>query len=60
MDLTILMDLWRSDFDMDLFSSKNVPDAIRYIMKKIGYPYLLNYIDDLIYIGLPSNIQSSY
>ena len=54
------MDLWRSDFDMDLFSSKNVPDAIRYIMKKIGYPNLLNYIDDLIYIGLPSNIQSSY
>ena len=35
-------------------------DAIRYIMKKFGYPNLLNYIDDLIYIGLPSDIQASY
>ena len=29
-------------------------------MKKFGYPNLLNYIDDLIYIGLPSDIQASY
>ena len=29
-------------------------------MKKFGYPNLLNYIDDLIYIGLPSNIHCSY
>ena len=29
-------------------------------MKKFGYPNLLNYIDDLVYIGLPSEIQASY
>ena len=29
-------------------------------MKKFSYPNLLNYIDDLIYIGLPSDIQTSY
>ena len=29
-------------------------------MKKFGYPNLLNYINDLIYIGLPSNIQTFY
>ena len=31
-------------------------DAIRYIIKH-GYPNLLNYIDDLIYIDLPSKIH---
>ena len=35
-------------------------DAIRYIMKQHGYPNLMNYIDDLIYIDLPSKIHSSY
>ena len=36
-------------------------DAVRYIMKKIfNFPYLCNYIDDLIYTGLPHEIQSSY
>ena len=29
-------------------------------MKKFGYPNLLNYIDDLVYIGLPSEIEASY
>ena len=29
-------------------------------MKKFGYPNLLNYIDDLIYIGLPSDIHTFY
>ena len=29
-------------------------------MKKFGYPNLLNYIDDLIYIVLPSDLQASY
>ena len=42
------------------FFFQKCSDAIRYIMKKFGYPNLLNYIDDLIYIGLPSNIQHSY
>ena len=35
-------------------------DAIRYIMKCHGHNALLNYIDDLIYIGLPSKIHESY
>ena len=29
-------------------------------MKKFGYLNLLNYIDDLIYLGMPSNTESSY
>ena len=28
-------------------------------MKKFGYPNLLNYTENLIYIGLPSTIQAS-
>ena len=35
-------------------------DAIRYIMKHFGHNALMNYIDDLIYIGLPSKIYHSY
>ena len=35
-------------------------EAIRYIMANHGYKGLYNYIDDLIYIGLPSEIQDSY
>ena len=35
-------------------------DAIRYIMKCHGHNALLNYIDDLIYVGLPSKIHESY
>ena len=35
-------------------------DAIRFIMKKHTHNALLNYIDDLIYIGLPSKIYQSY
>ena len=42
------------------FFFQKCSDAIRYIMKKFSYPNLLNYIDDLIYIGLPSSIQASY
>ena len=34
-------------------------DAIRYIMKNFGHNALMNYIDDLIYIGLPSKIYNS-
>ena len=35
-------------------------DAIRFIMKKHNHNALLNYIDDLVYIGLPSKIHQSY
>ena len=36
-------------------------DAVRYIMKEhFNYPNLYNYIDDLIYIGLPGHIHDSY
>ena len=35
-------------------------DAIRYSMTQNGFPNLFNYIDDLIYTGLPSDIQSSF
>ena len=36
-------------------------DAVRYIMKhKFHFPHLYNYIDDLIYTGLPHNIYQSY
>ena len=35
-------------------------DAIRYIIKNLGHNALMNYIDDLIYIGLPSKIYHSY
>ena len=35
-------------------------DAIRYIMKEHGFPGLWNYIDDLIYTGLPSKIHDSF
>ena len=35
-------------------------DAIRHIMRQNGFPGLWNYIDDLIYTGLPSNIHNSY
>ena len=35
-------------------------DAVRYIVKhKFQFPYLYNYIDDLIYTGLPANIYES-
>ena len=35
-------------------------DAIRYIMADHGFPTLWNYIDDLIYTGLPSQIHKSF
>ena len=47
-------------FRHECFFFQKCSDAIRYIMKKFGYPNLLNYINDLIYIGLSSNIQASY
>ena len=36
-------------------------DAVRYIMKNtFQFPHLYNYIDDLIYTGLPQHIYRSY
>ena len=29
-------------------------------MQQHGFPHLFNYIDNLIYIGLPSNIHASF
>ena len=37
-----------------------VTDSIRYIMRQQGFPHLYNYVDDLIYCGLPSNIHQSF
>ena len=42
------------------FFFQKCSDAIRFIITKFGYPNLLNYIDDLVYIGLPSEIGTSY
>ena len=36
---------------------EKVTDSIRYIMKQHGFPHLCNYLNDLIYCGLPSNIH---
>ena len=35
-------------------------DAICYIMTEHGYPLLFNYIDDLIYTGLPSKMDACF
>ena len=35
-------------------------DAIRYIMGQHGFPLLFNYIDDLIYTDLPSQMDASF
>ena len=39
---------------------QKVSDSIRYIMNQHGFTGLKNYIDDLIYIALPSVIQTPY
>ena len=42
-------------------SFEHCSDAIRFIMKKKhNHNALLNYIDDLIYIGLRSKIEDSF
>ena len=35
-------------------------DTIRYIMANHGFPVLYNYINDLIYVGLPSKIDAAF
>ena len=39
---------------------KKISDSIRFIMNKNGCPGLHNYIDDLVYCGLPGNIHKPY
>ena len=39
---------------------EKVTDGIRCIMRQQGFPHLYNYVDDLIYCGLPSNINQSF
>ena len=39
---------------------QKISDSIRFIMNKNGHTGLRNYIDDLIYIGLPSVIRTPY
>ena len=41
------------------FFSK-ISDSVRFIMNKNGHNVISNYIDDLIYCGLPSTISTSY
>ena len=43
-----------------VFFEKVTAYSIRYIMRQQGFPYLHNYVDDLIYCGLPSNIHQSF
>ena len=41
--------------------SQRCTDPVRYIMKNnFNFPYLYNYIDDLVYTGLPHDIYRSY
>ena len=68
------IDLLGLTFQNQYFIDKSVPfgyrngsqifqrctDAIRFTMQQHGFPHLFNYIDDLIYTGLPSQIHSSY
>ena len=68
------IDLLGLKFQNQYFIDKSVPfgyrngsqifqrctDAIRFTMQQHGFPHLFNYIDDLIYTGLPSNINHSF
>ena len=47
-------------YRLGAFFFSKISDAVRYIMNKNGHNALMNYIDDLIYCGLPSNIGYSY
>ena len=42
------------------FFFEKVTDSIRLIMNKNGFPNSYNYVDDLLYYGLPSNIYKSF
>ena len=47
-------------FRHESFFFEKVTDSIQFIMNKNGFPDLYNYIDDLLYCGLPSNIYKSF
>ena len=47
-------------YRLGAFFFSKISDAVRFIMNKNGHNALMNYIDDLIYYGLPSNIGYSY
>ena len=47
-------------YRLGAFFFSKISDAVRYIMSQHGHNALLNYIDDLIYCGLPSKIHESY
>ena len=44
--------------DSSLF--QRCSQAIKYIMASLGFKRLYNYIDNLIYIGPPSNVYQAY
>ena len=47
-------------YRLGAFFFSKISGAVRFIMNKNGHNALLNYIDDFIYCGLPSNIGHSY
>ena len=47
-------------FRMGAFFFSKISNSLRYIMNKNGHNALLNYIDDLIYCGLPTAYPRSY
>ena len=47
-------------FHLVSFFFSKLSNGVCYIMKKYGHNALLNYLDDLIYCGLPSNIDQAY
>ena len=47
-------------FRLGAFFLQKISNVIHYIMQQKGYPYLQNYIDDLIYIGSPSSVDQAY
>ena len=47
-------------YRLGAFFFSKISDAVRYIMSQNGHNALLNYIDDLIYCGLPSKIHKPY
>ena len=47
-------------FRLGLVFFQHCSDAIQFIMKQHGFNNLFNYIDDLIYVGLPHKILKSF
>ena len=47
-------------YRLGAFFFSKISNAVRYIMSQNGHNALLNYIDDLIYCGLPSKIHKPY